>query len=99
VGDIGVGKRIKGMVESFYGRVAVYEAGLNSEDDSLQAAFDRNIYAEVDPATGVLPALDRYVRALSHALVEQDLAELVAGNVHFAGLEPVIEEKTQESQS
>jgi len=42
-GDLGVGKRVKSMAKSFYGRVAAYETGLN-DPSALIEAIIKNIY-------------------------------------------------------
>jgi cytochrome b pre-mRNA-processing protein 3 len=45
VGDPGVGKRIRKMVDALYGRIAAYETTWES-DEALKSAFNRNIYAD-----------------------------------------------------
>ena len=47
VGDLAVGKRVKGMAMAFYGRLAAYGAALRDDDAAaLQAALSRNLYRE-----------------------------------------------------
>ena len=88
VGDIGVGKRVKHMVQSFYGRVSVYEEGLAAEDNSLQAAFARNIFADTTPSSHVLEALETYVRLQHGALLGQKIDEFLRGHLKFEQVEP-----------
>ncbi|HIF08807.1 MAG TPA: ubiquinol-cytochrome C chaperone [Sneathiellales bacterium] len=94
IGDIGVGKRVKRMVESFYGRATAYETGLKSKDEALQAAFARNIFAHKEPSPGVLEALDGYVRAQRSALQAVELDTLMRGQLVFNDVEPVIRENS-----
>ncbi|MBL41321.1 MAG: hypothetical protein CMM49_01530 [Rhodospirillaceae bacterium] len=44
VGDMGMGRKIKVMADSFYGRCKAYEEGLKLGDKELEAAITRNIY-------------------------------------------------------
>ena len=62
-GDMGVGKRVKAMVQAFYGRIASYEAGLDGAADLLEDALARNVYATVDPDPANLTAMAAYVRS------------------------------------
>lgn len=56
VSDTGVGRRVKKMVEAFYGRIDAYEKAILANDiDALQKAITRNIYTglenEIDSET------------------------------------------------
>jgi len=49
VSDTGVGRRVKKMVEAFYGRIDAYETAINGNDTaSLIEALSRNVYADSD---------------------------------------------------
>ncbi|MEC7488583.1 MAG: ubiquinol-cytochrome C chaperone family protein [Pseudomonadota bacterium] len=61
-GDMGVGKRIKAMVQAFYGRVASYEEGLADPGGGLEAALKRNVYG-MDAEYAPVAMLASYVRA------------------------------------
>jgi cytochrome b pre-mRNA-processing protein 3 len=76
IGDIGVGKRIKAMAQAFYGRLAVYEAGLKNVDDGeLIAALKRNLYRgarpQEDQIAGVVAYMRREAAALDSCRIEQ----------------------------
>lgn len=82
VGDLGVGRRVKAMAKAFYGRSAVYEAGLSAGDE-LNAALDRNLYGTVDvDATGIAIIAD-YMRSVSNRLADISGIALLAGTVDF----------------
>lgn len=85
VGDVGISKRLKRMVQDFYGRAAAYEEAAKSGGDELESALGRNILG--DPAPGVPPgsaaALAAYVRKQMARLSGQDLSELLRGKISF----------------
>jgi cytochrome b pre-mRNA-processing protein 3 len=67
-GDMGVGKRVKAMVQAFYGRISSYESGLAETGlagapDVLEEALVRNVYASVQPGEEELSGLAAYIRA------------------------------------
>ncbi len=62
-GDMGVGKRVKAMVQAFYGRIAAYEAGLNAVDDAaLREALMRNLYRTAGPNEDQVAGMAAYIR-------------------------------------
>lgn len=62
VGDLSVGRKIRGLAEAFYGRLLAYEKALREEDgDALAAAIARNVHGRED-AKGAAAIAD-YVRA------------------------------------
>ncbi|MEQ1754345.1 MAG: ubiquinol-cytochrome C chaperone family protein [Micropepsaceae bacterium] len=80
LGDMGVPRHMKGMVQAFYGRVAAYEAALKDGDaTALRSALHRNVYrnAEVDAAR--VDSLASYVRAASESLQAADDTVIAAG--------------------
>ena len=62
VGDISVGKKVKGLASAYYGRVKAYEDGLLRVDKSLEAAFERNLYLDSRPTAKQLAAMVNYFR-------------------------------------
>ena len=83
-GDLGVGKRVKRMVEAFYGRLEAYEAGLAAGEGLLEEALRRNLYGTVAAPEEGVEVLAGYVRRQAAKLAEQPAAELLAGRVGFA---------------
>ncbi len=83
VGDLGVGRRVKRMVEAFYGRVAAYEAALNAGREELAAALRRNLFGTAEPDPMALAAMVDYVDSSIAHLDRQAMAELLAGRVDF----------------
>ncbi len=80
VGDMGVPRRVKGMLSAFYGRVTAYDSAIKDGDTAaLRAALQRNVYrgGEVDPPK--LDALATYVRAAYEALKAADDTDILAG--------------------
>lgn len=62
VGDLGVGRRVQGMAEGFYGRAAAFEAALGQSEAALAATLKRNVYGGAEPGAPLLAAMVRYVR-------------------------------------
>jgi cytochrome b pre-mRNA-processing protein 3 len=94
VGDLAVPKRIKGMIQAFYGRGAAYDAALDGEEArALEEALARNIYV----GEGCAPAkrLAAYVRAAEAGLAAQSRATLTQSGPSFAGAAAAIEEVGQ----
>jgi cytochrome b pre-mRNA-processing protein 3 len=75
VSDMAVGKRMKKMLQGFYGRVAAYDEGLASTDPAeLQAAIARNVYGTVEAQQSWLVAMAAYTTAIVDRLDGYDLA-------------------------
>lgn len=84
VGDLAVGRRVKTMARSFYGRIKAYDEALGQEGDSaLIAALDRNLYANVAAGPGQVARMASYVRGADARLASQDAQELAAGRPSF----------------
>lgn len=74
VSDMAVGKRMKKMMQGFYGRVAAYDLGLADEDHKdLRAAIARNVYGTVDPQQNWISAMVIYVGRLAAEMDSNDL--------------------------
>lgn len=84
VGDIGVGKRVKGMAQGFYGRLAAYDAGLRASDnDDLMSALCRNLFRNSAPLDCQIAAIAEYMRRESAAMDVQATSSFVKGTVSF----------------
>ena len=70
VGDVSVGKKMRKLGESLYGRMSAYEGPLRAEDvDALAASLAKNVYESTDADTGL--ALARYAVASRQNLTPQ----------------------------
>ncbi|MGB8275977.1 MAG: ubiquinol-cytochrome C chaperone family protein [Alphaproteobacteria bacterium] len=85
VGDLSVGREIRALAESFYGRIAAYDRALAA--GGLEEALSRNILepGQQDAAA----ALAAYVRGAAKVLQGLDLTALKAGEARF-GLPPAV---------
>jgi cytochrome b pre-mRNA-processing protein 3 len=82
VGDLSVGRKIRGMAEAFYGRIGAYEHAMaHSAPAALEEALARNVYEKTDPAAGA--GLAGYVRAAAAFLDAQPLGRLLGGIVAY----------------
>ncbi len=87
VGDLSVGKKIKSLAISVYGRIKAYDDGLAGEADELAEALKRNLYADVTPEDDQVRDMDAYVRANVAASSNWDFAAIQAGKIEFAGMD------------
>lgn len=74
VGDLVVGRKIRTLAESFYGRVAAYELGFREDTGALEAALARNILTSNDAAKA--SALAAYARAADALLAATAIDDL-----------------------
>lgn len=80
--DTGIGKRIKKMVQAFYGRIDSYEKTVTNEA-AFKESLTRNLYrgAAVDE-TQVSGLISYVSRNLEH-LKKQDIAAIINGDLNF----------------
>jgi len=96
VGDMSIGRKIRAMAESFYGRVGAYEKAMAQSDDSdrpsepLAHALSRNVFG-LENAPGS-PRLAAYVISADAALSGQALARIEAGTVDFPPVDAPVDE-------
>ncbi|TQV80474.1 ubiquinol-cytochrome C chaperone family protein [Denitrobaculum tricleocarpae] len=86
VGDVGVGTRIKTMVQAFYGRISAYESGLKEGDAALKAALERNLFGTTEASPAQLDAIAVYAKTVAAELAGQDMEQLLQGHVVFPAL-------------
>lgn len=84
VGDLSVGKKVKAMVEAFYGRAVAYDEGLDGTSDAvLGEALRRNLYGTAQPDGSQVAAMISYLRREDAVLAKQPLDGFLAGRVAF----------------
>ncbi len=82
IGDMSIGRKIRGLAEAFYGRVGAYEECLSAKDENaLVAAISRNIYEEKEKPEAARFAA--YLRKLCNALETQQVSEIMDGRIEF----------------
>lgn len=86
VGDLSVGKHIKGMATAFFGRAQAYEEGISAGGPGLDVALRRNLYrkAEPEPEQAQVDAVAAYVLSQAARLASQPFAEMIAGRLGFS---------------
>tara|TARA_Y100001970_G_scaffold251274_1_gene323876 strand:- start:626 stop:1150 length:525 start_codon:yes stop_codon:yes gene_type:complete len=85
-GDMGVGKRIKSMVQAFYGRIASYDAGLSSAGSELEEALSRNVYGTSKPEPEKVLELAEYIRSQAILLSDLNIDDVQSGSFVFAAV-------------
>lgn len=90
IGDLSVGKKVKKLMQGFYGRLRAYETAFGADDLTLVSALKRNIYGNGTPAEAQLDTLTAYIRREAERLPQQSLASLWDGEPGF-GPAPEVE--------
>ena len=84
VGDLSVGKKIKALASSFYGRMQAYDEGFKDETGgTLEAAILRNVFGGEEKSADQAAALASYMRRVEKELHAQDLAAVIGGEIAF----------------
>lgn len=85
IGDLAVGKRVKGMAKALYGRLSAYGEALDAGDgERLAAAVRRNVYrAGEGDARGASPILAAYMMDAADRLARTPIERLVQGEITF----------------
>ncbi len=81
VGDISVGKKVRKMAESFFGRVTAYSTAIAENELALSAALQRNVFAGIDNHSA--DDLAHWMLAAQKKLTEHSLADFQSGLVRF----------------
>lgn len=81
--DVRTPKRVKAMVEAFYGRAKAYEDGLTGPGGGLAEALRRNLFRAVEAGEGPSALMADYVRREAENLAQQSLPDLIAGRISF----------------
>jgi cytochrome b pre-mRNA-processing protein 3 len=89
VGDQSMGRHVKRLAQSFFGRAEAMDRVLVGPDTApLEDVLRRNVYAGAAvPGPEATRRLGRYLQAQDRSLREQDGADLLAGRVRFASPE------------
>jgi cytochrome b pre-mRNA-processing protein 3 len=85
VGDVSVPKRIEKMGAIFYGLLEKTTEALDNEDAAeLEAVIARNLLDE--DSAGAAKPLARYAAECARGLAGQEVTDILAGRIAFAGL-------------
>lgn len=80
--DTGIGKRIKKMVQAFYGRIDSYEKTVANEAE-FKESLTRNLYRGSAVEETQLAYLISYVYRNSEHLKKQDITAIIDGDLRF----------------
>jgi cytochrome b pre-mRNA-processing protein 3 len=70
VGDLSIGRKIRGLAEAFYGRAAAYEKAFGEGQEALAAALARNVFESAD--AGPARLLADYALKADHRLASAE---------------------------
>lgn len=92
-GDLSVGKKVKKLMQGFYGRLGAYEQALQEDDSVLISVLSRNLYGSAAPADEKVAGIVHYVRQEAERLRRQPIERLNAGEAGFGPLpDPAVKE-------
>jgi cytochrome b pre-mRNA-processing protein 3 len=80
VGDPSVPRRIKAMIEAYYGRIKAYDAAFGAGGDALAGTIARNVYNAAD-VSDTAEAMAAYARRAQESIDAAPEAELLTGRV------------------
>jgi len=81
--DLSVGKKVKKLMQGFYGRLAAYETALQGDDAMLISVLRRNLYGAGTAEEAQVAAVARYVRREAARLKDRTVEQLGAGDPGF----------------
>jgi cytochrome b pre-mRNA-processing protein 3 len=87
VGDMSISKKMRPMIQAFYGRAQAYEKALGGNGDALTDVLQRNLYGSVEVDTDVQKLMTGYVLGVVAKLEQQNADDIVAGKVTFGSVE------------
>lgn len=95
VGDLSVGKTVRGMGEALMGRIVAYDGSLDRGRDDLIECLHRNLFrrAAADPRSANLGVLADYALAAQARLSETAPERFLAGDLNWPNTpEPLLAE-------
>jgi len=72
VGDLSVGKKVKHMVSSYYGRAKIYDETIVDFDGNFLKALKNNLYGTVVPKDSHLKFILEYIKLLNEVIDKID---------------------------
>ncbi len=85
VGDLSVGKKIKALAKSFYGRIKAYDDGIAEiEGATLADSLKRNLYHDQEPADEQVQIIADYVLQEIQLSSNWDIEQLKKGSISFS---------------
>jgi cytochrome b pre-mRNA-processing protein 3 len=83
-GDLGVGRKVKGLANIFYGRVRAFDQALDGAGaETLEETLSRSVFAGVEPPQDRVAALANYMRRADHESRSWALEQLLTGRADF----------------
>jgi cytochrome b pre-mRNA-processing protein 3 len=82
VSDVAVGKKVRKIAESYYGRVTAYDRALSAGPKMLEEAISRNIYPDGAPEASIR-AMTAYFGDAVKLLGAISLEQILLGEVRF----------------
>jgi len=82
VSDVAVGKKVRKIAESYYGRVTAYDKALLANPKILEEAISRNIYPDGAPEN-IVRSMANYVATAVQVLGKVPLEQILRNELKF----------------
>lgn len=96
VGDLSIGRKIRGLAEAFYGRAAAYDKALAEGPEAVASAIARNVFESADK--GIARLLADYALKADHHLSAAHADELLVAIKNLSGLSAVVTGRSDPSR-
>jgi len=86
VGDLSVGKKVKFMASSYYGRANTYQKALNENSQIIDKALKNNLYGTINPNQNEVEYMKTYIKNLIRylsSLKNSDVLICFQNNINF----------------
>jgi cytochrome b pre-mRNA-processing protein 3 len=83
VSDLRVGRKVKDLAKSFYGRIKAYDEALAGGADALAAALARNLYADGPAEPAQVGRMADYLQRTIARSRTWDLAHIGRADIEF----------------
>ena len=84
VGDLSVGKKVKGLAQHFYVMAATFREGMKAGGVALHGPLRQFVYQDCEPSGDAIAALTAYMLASAALVAGQDVADIGRGKITFA---------------
>ena len=87
VGDLGVGRKIKALAKSFYGRIKAYDDAIAGTDGAtMTEALKRNLYLDCEPTEAQVVAVADYIGREIQSSKNWSFEGLKSGEIEFGSI-------------
>ncbi len=83
VGELSVGKKVKGFAQYFFAMAATFRKGMKQGGEALHAPLRQYVYQDCEPTADALVAMSAYMQASEAHLAAQKASDIGMGRITF----------------